>query len=129
MSFCCEQARDIVVRGGKPIELVSQVASYGLAVILQSRCAGFKRKFSFNTSPKLQTNGNRHFDVNYGQTWGAIASGNGMVHMNEFLCTLDSPTLSQSFSSIETEINHWCKDLLDTNFTEATEEEKIIQSK
>ena len=58
-------------------------------------------------------------------TWGALASGNGLAHLNEILATFDSPTLSQSnFSTIENEISHWWKDLLETDFSAAIEEEK-----
>ncbi|CAC5405810.1 unnamed protein product [Mytilus coruscus] len=87
--------------------------------------ANVHQKLSFDTSPRLETNASRHFDVNVRAVWGALASGNGLAHLNEVLATLDSPTMSQNtFTTIENEISQWWKDLLQEDFSQAIAEEK-----
>ncbi|CAG2245734.1 unnamed protein product [Mytilus edulis] len=121
----CDKARDIAVRGGNMVEIISQPANYGLATTLQARCSGCQQKLSFDTSSRLETNASRHFDVNVRAVWGALASGNGLAHLNEVLATLDSPTMSQNtFTTIENEISQWWKDLLQEDFSQAIAEEK-----
>ncbi|CAG2214773.1 unnamed protein product [Mytilus edulis] len=121
----CDKARDIAVRGGNMVEIISQPANYGLATTLQARCSGCQQKLSFDTSPRLETNASRHFDVNVRAVWGALASGNGLAHLNEVLATLDSPTMSQNtFTTIENEISQWWKDLLQEDFSQAIAEGK-----
>ena len=123
----CDKARDIAVRGGNMVEIISQPANYGLATTLQARCSGCQQKLSFDTSSRLETNASRHFDVNVRAVWGALASGNGLAHLNEVLATLDSPTMSQNtFTTIENEISQWWKDLLQEDFSQAIAEEKKI---
>ena len=91
------------------------------------RCSGCKKKIVLKTSETLSVNGSRHFDVNVRAVWGAIASGNGLSDMNEFLSTIDSPTMSQStFSTIEDGVRDWWQELLTDDFSEAIAEKKRI---
>ncbi|CAC5381699.1 unnamed protein product [Mytilus coruscus] len=85
------------------------------------------RSFHLTQVQGLKQNASRHFDVNVRAVWGALASGNGLAHLNEVLATLDSPTMSQNtFTTIENEISQWWKDLLQEDFSQAIAEEKKI---
>lgn len=65
--------------------------------------------------------------MNVRAVWGSVVSGDGLAHMNEFLSTLDSPTLSsKTCSTIENQVSQWWKDLLEEDFSSAIEEEKRI---
>ena len=87
-----DKARDVAIRGGNIIELVSEILHDGLDTTMLARCSGCKKMF-LKTSDTLSVNGSRHFDVNVRAVWGAIVSGNGLAHMNDFLSTIDSPTM------------------------------------
>ncbi|VDI10392.1 Hypothetical predicted protein [Mytilus galloprovincialis] len=123
----CEKARQLVAAGREPIVLESQVAHYGLAVILLAKCQGCQLKVHMETSPKLKTDGSRHYDINVRAVWGSIVSGNGLAHLNEQLASMDSPTMSQNtYQVIENEINSWWKEVVEREMSVAIEEEKKI---
>ena len=123
----CDKARDVAIRGGNIIELLCEISHDALATTMVARCSGCKEKMFLKTSNTLSVNGSRHFDVNVRAVWGAVASGNGLAHMNEFLCTIDSPIMSQNtFSTIESKIRDWWKELLNEDFSEAITQEKQI---
>ena len=80
------------------------------------------------TSPTLHINRqSHHFDINVRAVWGAIATGNGQSHFNEFLATVDSPGMHQrTFNKIENDINVWWNGVLQDDLKQAVEEEKAI---
>ncbi|KAH3879459.1 hypothetical protein DPMN_003362 [Dreissena polymorpha] len=123
----CEKAKGLVSGGIAPIDLVSEVNSYGLASILLAKCLGCNQAFKFDTSPRLESG---NFDVNVRAVWGTLVTGNGLSHLNELLAVLDSPGLSRkSFLDIEMKINNWWNEYLQADLDRAIEEEKEIAVK
>ena len=127
-SATCKKALELGMKGISPIELVSEVDTFGLASVLATRCKGCHREILLNTSPKLNIDkSSRHFDINVRAVWGTLVTGNGQAHLNEFLATADSPGLTQNtFSKIESDINHWWNEVLQDELRKAVEEEKQI---
>ena len=125
-SSMCAVGIEMSKNGESPIQLVSEINTYGLASVLSAKCIGCKQNFVFCTSPKL-SNSLKRFDVNVRAVWGTIVTGNGLSHLNELFAVLDSPGMSHStFSGIEKKINKWWEVVLETDLNEAIEEEKRL---
>ncbi|KAH3708354.1 hypothetical protein DPMN_067803 [Dreissena polymorpha] len=113
----CEKAKELVTGGIAPIDLVSEVNSYGLASIVLAKCLGCNQAFKFDTSPRLKSG---NFDVNIRAVWGTLVTGNGLSHLNELLDVLDSPGLSRrSFLDIKLKINDWWNKYLQADLDRA----------
>ena len=127
-SATCHKAIDLGSKGISPIELTSEIDTFGLASVLCAKCKGCHREIQFKTSPTLNVNQkSRHFDINVRAVWGSVATGNGHSHLNEFLATTDSPGMNQrTFNKIETDINSWWNSVLQDNLKKAVVEEKEI---
>ena len=127
-SATCKKAIELATKGISPIELASEIDTYGLASVLSAKCNGCHREFILNTSPKLNIDRqSRHFDINIRAVWGTLITGNGQAHLNKFLATTDSPGLNQkTFSKIESDINQWWNTVLQQDLEQAIEEEKQI---
>ena len=124
----CKKAITLALQGQSPIQLKSEIDNYGLASVLCVICCGCHREIQMKTSPTLHINRqSHHFDINVRAVWGAIATGNGHSHLNEFLATVDSPGMHQrTFNKIENDINVWWNDVLQDELKQAVEEEKEI---
>ena len=61
-SATCNNAIDLGSKRVSPVELVSEIDSFGLASVLSTKC---HKEINLNTSPKLKINKkSRHFDIN-----------------------------------------------------------------
>ena len=52
-SATCKKATELTTTGVSPVELSSEIDTYGLASILSARCKGCHREILLNASPKL----------------------------------------------------------------------------
>ena len=95
-SATCKKAIDLGLKGISPVEITSEVDTFGLVSVISSKCKGCLREIMLTTSPKLSVHkSSQHFDINVRAVWGSIVTGNGRSQLNEFLATTDSPGISQ----------------------------------
>ena len=65
----------LATKGISPIELASEIDTYGLASILSAKCNGCHTEFILNKSPKLNIDRqSKHFDINVRTVWGTLVT-------------------------------------------------------
>ncbi len=126
----CEYARDLAIDGKQPMTLLGEISRFGLASVLSAECNGCHKQFKFNSSPILEIDGVKRFEINVRAVWGQCASGGGCRPLNEVMSTLGVSGLSGgTFTKIEEEIGTYWKKVLDKEMMEAAEEEKQLAIK
>jgi hypothetical protein len=112
----------------KPIKLLKEARTHGLASEIRGQCQGCFKLFLFKTSPLIDSSGvHKRHEVNLRAVWGAMASGSGNAKLNELLCTIGLHGLSQpTFSAIEHEIGSWWQTVMQQDMLTAGREEKRL---
>ena len=124
----CPQAIKVASSDNPPVKLLGVSSDAGLASVIQSQCLGCWKLFSFQTSPQMNNeNGTNHFEINVRAVWGECASGGGVWKLNERMCTMGMPGLSQkTFGTLEDTIGQWWQNALANEMLEAGQEERRL---
>jgi hypothetical protein len=112
----------------KPIKLLRETRTHGLASEIRGQCQGCFKLFLFKTSPLIDSSGeHRRHEVNLRAVWGAMATGSGNAQLNELVCTLGLHGITQAtFSAIEHEIGSCWQTVLQQDMLAAGREEKRL---
>ena len=59
----CDPARALASEGIQPMGLLGEVSRFGLASVLRAECNGCHKQYQFNSSPKIEIDGVKRFEV------------------------------------------------------------------
>ncbi len=121
----CKEAQKMAVNNQSSI-ILEGITQLGLAWILKARCQ-CGTEFSWNSSPRIDTEHSSHFEINIRAVWAQMATGGGQFKLDEQMSTMGMPGISQSsFTAIENEIGTWWREALQQEMLEAGIQERKI---